>query len=243
MPPMTMGGQELLHEGRLRWPRQSSPPRQFWVNRFDTPYRPHLCPQTPHLRLFPLPSQHALLHLPLPHPLPSPSSFCAQLASLHTRSQSPNGKFGFHVTTYNGDLPQDNKWVDTWEECFVHGLKQMLNPSLEGGGPWEMEDCKRDMVEKVIPRLLRPLESGGRRVKSVLAHGDSWCGNAVVGIETGRWLIFDPSSFHAHNECELGNWRPKRNKFGSEYFEKYHEYVPKSEPVEDWDDRNALYAL
>lgn len=42
---------------------------------------------------------------------------------------------------------------------------------------------------------------------------------------------------------ELGNWRPKRNTFSRSYFDAYHSHIPKAEPVEDYDDRNALYAM
>lgn len=42
---------------------------------------------------------------------------------------------------------------------------------------------------------------------------------------------------------ELGNWRPERNKFTSLYFQMYHSHTPKSQPEEDYEDRNALYAL
>lgn len=42
---------------------------------------------------------------------------------------------------------------------------------------------------------------------------------------------------------ELGNWRPARNKFTSTYFKEYHKHVRRSEPVEDYDERNALYAM
>ncbi|KIW95015.1 uncharacterized protein Z519_04995 [Cladophialophora bantiana CBS 173.52] len=31
--------------------------------------------------------------------------FSAQLALLHKNSESPTGKFGFHITTYSGNLP------------------------------------------------------------------------------------------------------------------------------------------
>jgi len=37
--------------------------------------------------------------------LPAPDDFAAHLADLHSRSTSPNSKFGFHVTTYPGNLP------------------------------------------------------------------------------------------------------------------------------------------
>lgn len=42
---------------------------------------------------------------------------------------------------------------------------------------------------------------------------------------------------------ELGNWRPDRNRFTQEYFDAYHACYPKSAPEEDYDDRNALYAM
>ena len=41
----------------------------------------------------------------------------------------------------------------------------------------------------------------------------------------------------------LGAWRPARYKIGKPYVEAYHEYMPISAPVEDHDDRNALYAM
>ncbi|KAI9778640.1 MAG: hypothetical protein M1816_004002 [Peltula sp. TS41687] len=39
-----------------------------------------------------------------------PHKFTACLAALHQNSKSPNGKFGFHITTYTGNLPQLNEW-------------------------------------------------------------------------------------------------------------------------------------
>ncbi|KAH8589977.1 NADP-dependent oxidoreductase domain-containing protein [Bisporella sp. PMI_857] len=176
--------------------------------------------------------------------LPEASDFCSKLAGLHSQSKSPNGKFGFHVVTYNGDLPQENGYADTWEEFFINGFKHMLNLNIERGGPWkEMEELKSDMISKVITRLLRPLETGGRSIKPSLVHGDLWCGNAAVDTQTDRPLIYDPASFYAHNEYEMGNWRPERNKFSRSYFNAYHSHIPKSFPEEDYDDRNALYAM
>ena len=117
---------------------------------------------------------------------------------------SPNGKFGFHVVTYNGDLPQDNGYADTWEEFFSTGFKHMINLNLERGGSWEeIEGLKSDMLSKVIPRLIRPLESNGRSIKPSLVHGDLWYGNAAVDAVTDLPLVYDPSSFYAHNECKI----------------------------------------
>ncbi|MCJ1385499.1 hypothetical protein MMC17_008622 [Xylographa soralifera] len=38
--------------------------------------------------------------------MPDPHKFAARLAALHRSSKSPNGKFGFHMTTYSGNLPR-----------------------------------------------------------------------------------------------------------------------------------------
>jgi len=134
--------------------------------------------------------------------LPEPSEFCKGIAALHSKSTSPNGKFGFHVVTYNGDLPQENGYTDTWEDCFTNGFHHMIKLNLERGGSWkEIETLQSDMVSKVIPRLLRPLEVNGRSVKPSLVHGDLWCGNTAVDTATDLPLVYDPSSFYAHNEC------------------------------------------
>ncbi|PVH67892.1 hypothetical protein DL98DRAFT_636049 [Cadophora sp. DSE1049] len=176
--------------------------------------------------------------------LPQPVEFCRKLASLHSKSEAPNGKFGFHIVTYNGDLPQENGYTLTWEKFFINSFKHMINLNVKRGGPWqEMEDVKEAMFEKVIPRLLRPMEAGGRSINPSLIHGDLWCGNATVDTQTDCPLIYDPASFYAHNEYELGNWRPKRNNFSRIYFDTYHSYIPKSFPEEDYDDRNALYSI
>lgn len=111
------------------------------------------------------------------------------------------------MVTYNGDLPQENGYTDTWEEFFINGFKHMLTMNIDRGGPWEeMETLKLDMLNKVIPRLLRPMETNGRSIKPSLVHGDLWCGNADVDSQTDRPLIYDPASFYAHNECEILRW-------------------------------------
>lgn len=135
--------------------------------------------------------------------LPEPADFCRKLAELHKNGVSPNGRFGFHVVTYNGDLPQDNGFTDTWEEFFARGLKHMLKLNTERVGTSEqLERLLPNIFDKVIPRLLRPLESGGRTVKPALIHGDLWCGNAAVDQEDDSPIVFDPCCFWAHNECK-----------------------------------------
>ncbi|KAL8395396.1 hypothetical protein RB595_003054 [Gaeumannomyces hyphopodioides] len=174
---------------------------------------------------------------------PPKVSFCANLALLHSSRTSPEGKFGFHCVTYNGNLPQDNTWCDKWEVFFAQGLRHVLNVREERAGPDpELTELLPAIFDKVIPRLLRPLETDGRKLVPALVHGDLWCGNASVDEATGEGIIYDPASFWAHNEYELGNWRPARNNFRS-YINVYHTRMPRSEPAEDYDGRNQLYGL
>lgn len=110
--------------------------------------------------------------------MPDPAKLGAQLADLHRRSFSPNGKFGFHVPTYDGRLPQTVEWNDSWASFFANLLVGVLRLDVVTNGPWkELEDIVDRTVQEVIPRLLGALESEGRSVKPCLIHGDLWEGN------------------------------------------------------------------
>jgi Fructosamine kinase. len=65
--------------------------------------------------------------------------------------------------------------------------------------------CKL-VLDKVIPRLLKPLQINGRTIKPCLVHGDM-DENTVTDTKTKQTFIFDTGSFYAYNEYELGNWR------------------------------------
>ncbi|KAM7202925.1 Fructosamine kinase domain containing protein [Naviculisporaceae sp. PSN 640] len=190
--------------------------------------------------------------LPLiPDVQPSPTQMAQNLATLHTQSESPTGKFGFHVPTYPGNIPQYTKWEEKWERFFAKALCQALDQEIRVKGQHPLLDALVPVLfDEVIPRLLRPLESDGRTVKPSLVHGDLWFGNSGVwnapsslGEEGPRAAVFDAACVYAHNEYEFGQWRPACNKFGPEYLEAYHKIVPKSEPKEDYDGRLDLYKL
>lgn len=198
--------------------------------------------------------------------MPDPHKFSARLAEMHQNSESPNGKFGFHLTTYSGNLPQMTEWEESWEAFFTKNLRWALKLELEAKGPDpELDVLLPVLFDKVIPRLLRPLESEGRSVKPSLVHGDLWYANSGIDVDTDGSLIFDACCFYAHNECkskavpdtdnsskaerltvwkdEFGQWRPVCNRFGPEYLAAYHNYVQISPPEEDYDGRLDLYKL
>ena len=133
-----------------------------------------------------------------------PKRFSARLAALHKNSKSPNGKFRFHITTYSGNLPQMNEWEDSWEIYFAKSMRWALKLELEvkGSDP-EFDLLIPILFDKVIPRLLRPLESEGRSVKPSLVHGDLWYANSGVDMNTWDSLVFDACCFYSHHECEL----------------------------------------
>ena len=60
---------------------------------------------------------------------------------------------------------------------------------------------------------------------------------------TGEVMIFDSCAFWGHFEADLGSWRAPRYTMGAPFFTAYKKFGFWSEPTEDWDDRNALYAL
>lgn len=134
--------------------------------------------------------------------LPDVETFPARMAELHRDATSPDGRFGFPVTTYHGNTPIEHGWSDTWEEYFVRSTRVLLDlEQASQGRNEEILALAKPFFEKVVPRLLRPLETGGRKIRPALIHGDLWHGNASMDGETDEPIIFDAASFYAHNEC------------------------------------------
>ena len=133
-----------------------------------------------------------------------PDKFAALLSTLHKKSVSRTGQFGFHITTYAGNLPQFVSWEDSWERFFTKSMRHALDLEIERKGPSpELDVLSHALFERVIPRLLGPLESNGRKIQRSLVHGDLWYANAGIDVHTGQPIVFDACCFFAHNECMI----------------------------------------
>lgn len=134
--------------------------------------------------------------------LPNVQKVAQGLANLHRSLVSPTGKYGFPVATLQGRVPQFVQWTDTWEEFFSCSfLRLCVNEEAAQGLDPEMRTLEEAIFRKVIPRLLRPLETGGRSIRPVLVHGDIWDGNVATDLDTNNPVIFDSTCIFAHNEC------------------------------------------
>ncbi|WEW61773.1 protein kinase [Emydomyces testavorans] len=177
-------------------------------------------------------------------------------------------QFGFPVPTFCGDVRQANEFRRSWAEFYAEQrLRSVLAESEKRNGA---DRALRELVEKVadtvVPRLLGDGHLGydkhgsGEGIVPVVVHGDLWSGNTGTGrilrnksrhdddVDGGEGdedvgdVVFDPSACYAHSEFELGIMH-LFGGFGRDFYEEYHRLVPKTEPVEEYADRVALYEL
>ncbi|KAL2016771.1 hypothetical protein VTK56DRAFT_2984 [Thermocarpiscus australiensis] len=99
--------------------------------------------------------------------------FVSLVAEFHRRGKSETGEFGFAITMYGGRNPQTFPLAKSWEECFSRGLNKIFGKEEETQRPdEEMRQLRGGLMTKMIPRLLRPLETEGRTLTPTLVHGD-----------------------------------------------------------------------
>ena len=134
--------------------------------------------------------------------VPQPRQLISVLERLHQYSFSPTGKFGFPITTHKGYFPLRVNWCGSWEEFFSRQFRAELIWEAEIRGPnKELKSLAEELLAKVIPRLLRPLQTGGRTIRPTLCHGDLWQGNVGIDSKTHQPILFDSCAVYAHNEC------------------------------------------
>ena len=183
-------------------------------------------------------------YLSLTHENPDPVRLGEKLAQLHHDSKSPNGMFGFHCTTFDGKLPLNTTWDPSWTSFFKKLMHNVYQLDVQVNGFWqELDDVISITLDKLIPRLLDPLTAEGRSIKPALIHGDLWESNIGTDLQ-GDIYIYDACAYYAHHEKEVGIWRVEHHKMKDEdYRNEYFKNYEPSEPIEEFDDRNRLYAV
>lgn len=191
-------------------------------------------------------------------------SLAQRLGKLHSTPapldpETEKRRFGFPVPTFCGDTKQPNRFHDSWADFYANErLITILETSEKRNG---RDASLRDLVERtaqtVVPALLGDDHLGydkngnGEGITPVVVHGDLWSGNADRGRIVGSGckgdeevgdVVYDPSSCYAHSEYELGIMK-MFGGFGSTFFTAYHKIVPRTEPVEEYEDRVRLYEL
>ncbi|KAJ4373767.1 Mitochondrial distribution and morphology protein 12 [Neocucurbitaria cava] len=185
----------------------------------------------------------------------SAQSLAAKLAKLHTTpAPIPDGydkpMFGFPVATCCGDTPQDNSYKASWAEFYADNRLRFILRQAEknNGSENDLHKLVEDTASIVVPRLIGDKHlNQGKGITPVVVHGDLWSGNASVGVigsEKGEAedVVFDSSACYAHNEFELGIMK-MFGGFGGSFLKEYHELCPKTEPVDEYEDRVKLYEL
>ena len=168
------------------------------------------------------------------------------------------------MTTYNGPPNIVNGWTESWEEYFPRQIRSHI-AFLQNvyGADTELVKLVETFIQKVVARLLRPLQTGGRNIKPTLCHGDLWDGNVQIDVETKQPVMFDSCTFYGHNEVQhnegstfrvetsltpsdavdLQCMGDPRYVLGMDFIDMYKNEVGASEPKEDFYDRHNMYTM
>lgn len=124
------------------------------------------------------------------------------VSDLHRRQRWPGGKFGIGHTLFGGRTPSRWALSNSWEDCFSHGMRYEFEQerAVQGPDP-EFDFLSAAMLDRVIPRLIRPLETMGNSIVPTLVHGDMWTGNMAIHPTRKRAVLFDATPLYAHFEC------------------------------------------
>ncbi|XP_035380795.1 ketosamine-3-kinase isoform X1 [Electrophorus electricus] len=141
-------------------------------------------------------------------------------------------RFGFHVVTCCGYIPQVNDWQTDWVSFYTQQrLQHQLGLVEQAYGDREARELWASLQLKV-PQLFSGVE-----VEPALLHGDLWSGNVAEYLDGP--IIFDPASFYGHSEFELAI-AGMFGGFGRRFYDAYHQKIPKAPGFEQ---RLKLYQL
>lgn len=90
-------------------------------------------------------------YLEIDHRPANPVQLGKKIAELHRSSVSPTGKFGFHLTPYDGKLPLRAEWDSSWTSFFTKLLKGVHQLDAQVNGSWpELDDAMQLTLQTVV---------------------------------------------------------------------------------------------
>lgn len=150
-----------------------------------------------------------------------------RLAALH-RHTSPEP--GFAIDNAIGATPQPNTPLESWCEFWrERRLRHMFRLAEARGRTFAGAGALLERLDEFLPTS--PPNS--------LLHGDLWAGNAA-SLPDGTPVIFDPASYHGHDEADLAMTR-LFGGFPPSFYQAYHEERPQSPGYEKRIDLYQLY--
>ncbi|KAI0121053.1 Fructosamine kinase-domain-containing protein [Xylariales sp. AK1849] len=104
----------------------------------------------------------------------NPETLPRRLAEMHSKGKEPNGLYGFHQTVAGGVLPVNPGRSTSWEDYFFRYMRVLMKAEeiAQGPPPPVLVRLLDVLFHRVIPRLLRPLETGGREIVPRFVHSD-----------------------------------------------------------------------
>ena len=143
-----------------------------------------------------------------------------QLAQMHSHTSDQG--YGFDLTTFCGETPQDNRWSSNWSDFFIQQRLEPLFVELEKAGTPLRE---RDYALTKAADILH-----GHQPAAALLHGDLWSGN--IGFNPDKQLsypvLFDPSSYYGDAETDLA-MTELFGRFPKKFYQGYESLLPLDE--------------
>lgn len=158
------------------------------------------------------------------------------VAKLH-RTESENGRFGFHLPYEGGDHRFDNTWTDNWATLFLEQRITPLKHMIVSQNLMTQEDLA--LFEKVYDIMSQTLSHHTSRPS--LLHGDLWAGNYMF-LTDRTPALFDPSPLYGDREFDLGATKVFGG-FSEAFYDAYHEAYPLSEGASSRIQFYELYLL
>lgn len=181
-----------------------------------------------------------------------PATLGRRLSRMHSRPAPIHPVFekpayGFSVTTFCGEIPQDNTWKASWPQFYVENRLRPICRRIQGPRKRdsELEQQLERVINDVVPELFGRMHP--KSLAPSLLHGNLLYSRRSRGQffsfdnDAEEEVVLGPACFYGHREYELGAARVYG--FPPAFFEEYHNHSPRNDPKEDWHWRVLLYEL